>query len=152
MALKPDRIELLTDVSFFMNTTAERGGVLSVVTATSGVGVSMDDANAVVAYAAVASGSKPVGLLLNDVVNLDLTRQHINWHKDETQVGGKVTVLRVGQVTTNMLVAAITPSAGADAYVGASGLIGTSSTNAVKIGQFLSAKDTDGYVKVSVNL
>ena len=152
MALKPDRVELLTDVSFFMNTTAERGGVVSVVTATSGVGVSMDDANAVVAYAAVASGAKPVGLLLNDVVNLDLTRQHINWHKDETQVGGKVTVLRVGQVTTNMIVAATTPSAGADAYVGASGLIGTSSTNAVKIGQFLSAKDTDGYVKVSVNL
>jgi len=140
MALKPDRVELLTDVSFFMNTTAERGGVVSVVTATSGVGVSMDDANAVVAYAAVASGAKPVGLLLNDVVNLDLTRQHINWHKDETQVGGKVTVLRVGQVTTNMLVAGTTPSAGADAYVGASGLIGTSSTNAVKIGQFLAPK------------
>jgi hypothetical protein len=152
MALKPDRVELLTDVSFFMNTTAERGGVVSVVTATSGVGVSMDDANAVVAYAAVASGAKPVGLLMNDVVNLDLTRQHINWHKDETQVGGKVTVLRVGQVTTNMLVANTTPSAGADAYVGANGLIGTSSTNAVKVGQFLSAKDTDGYVKVSVNL
>jgi hypothetical protein len=152
MALKPDRVELLTDVSFFMNTTAERGGVVSAVTATSGVGVSMDDANAVVAYAAVASGAKPVGLLLNDVVDLDLTRQHINWHKDETQVGGKVTVLRQGQVTTNMLVAGTTPSAGADAYVGASGLIGTSSTNAVKIGQFLSAKDTDGYVKVSVNL
>lgn len=152
MALKPDRIELLTDVSFFMNSTAERGGVVSVVTATSGVGVSMDDANAVVAYAAVASGAKPVGLLLNDVVDLDLTRQHINWHKDETQVGGKVTVLRQGQVTTNMLVAGTTPSAGADAYVGASGLIGTSSTNAVKVGQFLSAKDSDGYAKVSVNL
>jgi hypothetical protein len=152
MALKPDRIELLTDVSFFMASTAERGGVVSVVTATSGVGVSMDDGNAVVAYAAVASGAKPVGILLNDVVNLDLTRQHINWHKDETQVGGKVTLLRVGQVTTNQLVAGTTPSAGADAYVGVSGLIGTSSTNAVKIGQFLSAKDTDGYAKVSVNL
>lgn len=152
MALKPDRVELLTDVSFFMNTTAERGGVVSVVTATSGVGVSMDDANAVVAYASVASGARPVGVLLNDVVNLDLTRQHINWHKDEMQVGGKVTVLRQGQVTTNMLVAGTTPSAGADAYVGANGLIGTSSTNAVKVGQFLSAKDSDGYVKVSVNL
>jgi hypothetical protein len=152
MALKPDRIELLTDVSFFMNTTAERGGVVSAVTATSGVGVSMDDGNAVVAYAALASGAKPVGVLLNDVVNLDLTRQHINWHKDETQVGGKVTLLRQGQVTTNLLVADTTPSAGADAYVGASGYIGTSATNAVKIGQFLSAKDTDGYAKVSVNL
>lgn len=152
MALKPDRIELLTDVSFFMTSTAERGGVASVVTSTSGVGISMDDGNAVVSYAAVASGAKPVGVLLNDVVNLDLTRQHINWHKDETQVGGKVTLLRQGQVTTNMLVAGTTPAPGADAYVGVSGLIGTSSTNAVKIGQFLSAKDTDGYVKVSVNL
>jgi hypothetical protein len=152
MALKPDRIELLTDISFFMNTAEERGGVVSVVTATSGVGVSMDDSNAVVAYAAVASGAKPVGVLLNDVVDYDLTRQHINWYRDEVQKGGKVTVLRNGQVTTNQLVAGATPSAGADAYVGASGLIGTSSTNAVKIGQFLSAKDSDGYAKVSVNL
>ena len=150
MALKSDRIELLTDVSFFMNTTATRGGVVSVNVATSGLGVSMDDANAVVAYAAVASGSLPVGILLNDVVNIDLTKQHINWHKDEVQVGGKVTLLRNGQVTTNFL--AGTPSAGAKAYVGANGTIGTSSTNAVEIGQFLSATDADGYAKVSVNL
>lgn len=150
MALKPDRIENQTDISFFMNTTAERGGVASVVT--SGAGASMDDGSAVVDYVAAASGAKPVGVLLNDVVDLDLTRQHINWYKDEVQVGGKVTLLRHGQVTTNMLVVGITPSAGVDAYVGASGLIGTSSTNAVKIGQFLSGKDTDGYAKVSVNL
>ena len=150
MALKSDRIELLTDVSFFMNTTATRGGVVSVNVATSGVGVSMDDANAVVAYATVASGSLPVGILLNDVVNIDLTKQHINWHKDEVQVGGKVTLLRNGQVTTNFL--AGTPAAGAKAYVGASGNISTSSTNAVEIGQFLSATDADGYAKVSVNL
>lgn len=150
MALKPDRIELLTDVSFFMNTTAERGGVVCVSTA--GSGVSMDDASAVVAYAATVSGSKPVGILMNDVVDLDLTRQHINWYKDEVQKGGKVTVLRQGQVTTNRIVGAANPSAGDDAYVGVSGLIGTSSTNSVKIGQFLSSKDADGYAKVSVNL
>lgn len=148
MALKPDRIELLTDVSFFMNTTAERGGVVSVVTG--GSGVSMDDAGAVVAYAAVASGAKPVGVLLNDVVNLDLTRQHINWHKDEVQLGGKVTLLRQGQVTTNRVTGS--PAAGVDAYVGVSGLVGTSSTNAVKIGQFLSTTDSDGYAKLSVNI
>jgi hypothetical protein len=150
MALKPDRIELLTDISFFSNTVSERGGVASAVT--SGSGVAMDDANAVVAYAATVSGSKPLGILLNDVVNLDLTRQHINWHKDEVQLGGKVSLLRQGQVTTNMLVAAITPAAGVDAYVGASGLIGTSSTNSVKIGTFLGSKDSDGYVKLSVNI
>jgi hypothetical protein len=110
----------------------------------------MDDANGVVAYAAVASGALPIGVLLNDVVNYDLTRQHINWHKDEVQLGGKVTLLRVGQVTTNMV--AGTPSAGSGAYVGANGLIGTSSTNAVKIGSFLSSVDSDGYAKVSVNI
>jgi hypothetical protein len=148
MALKPDRIELLTDVSFFMNSTAERGGVACVTTG--GSGISMDDANAVVAYAATVSGSKPVGVLLNDVVNIDLTRQHINWHKDEVQLGGKVTLLRNGQVTTNRVTGS--PAAGVDAYVGVSGLIGTSSTNSVKIGQFLSAVDADGYAKVSVNL
>jgi len=150
MALKADRVELLTDISFFMNTTAERGGVVSVVTG--GSGVALDDANAVVSYAAAASGAKPVGLLLNDVVNLDLTRQHINWHKDEVQVGGKVTVLRQGQVVTNLVTPGATPTAGADAYVGPSGYIGTSSTNAVKVGQFLSSKDSDGYAKVSVNI
>ena len=149
MALKPDRIELLTDVSFFMNSTATRGGVASVVTG--GVGVSMDDATAVVAYAAVASGAKPVGLLLNDVVDLDLTRQHINWHKDEVQVGGKVTLLRQGQVTTNLV--AGTPVAGADAYVANNGVLSTvQAAGAVKVGQFLSAVDSNGYAKVSVNL
>jgi hypothetical protein len=153
MALKPDRIELLTDVSFFMNTTAERGGVAGIAAgSTAGSGVSMDDSNAVVAYVAVASGTRPLGILLNDVVNLDLTRQHINWHKDEVQVGGKVTLLRNGQVTTNQLVSGITPTAGTPAYVGASGLIGTSSTNATQIGTFLSGKDADGYAKVSVNI
>lgn len=148
MALKPDRIEHLTDISFFMNTVAERGGVVSFVT--SGVGVSMDDADAVVAYATAASGSVPAGVLLNDVVNLDLTRQHINWHKDEVQVGGKVTLLRVGQVTTDLVDGS--PEAGDGAYVGPSGTISTTSTNAVKIGTFLSGKDADGYAKVSVNI
>ena len=94
MALKPDRIELQTDISFFMNTEAVRGGVASV--STGGAGASMDDGNAVVSYAASATGAKPVGILLNDVVNLDLTRQHINWHRDEVQVGGKVT-LQIGR-------------------------------------------------------
>ena len=151
MALKPDRVELLTDISFFMNDVATRGGVVSANTAASGVGVSMDDANAVVEYAASASGALPVGILLNDVVDLDLTRQHINWHRDEVQKGGKVTVLRQGQVTTNVVDG--TPAAGADAYVADNGVISTvQAAGAVKIGQFLSAVDSDGYAKVSVNL
>lgn len=150
MALKPHRIELLTDISFFMNTTAERGGVVSVSTA--GSGQALDDAAAVVAYAAANSGAKPIGVLLNDVVNLDLTRQHINWHKDEVQLGGKVSLIRQGQVTTNYILPGAVPTAGLAAYVGASGYIGTGVVNAVQIGSFLSSKDADGYAKLSVNI
>lgn len=151
MALKSDRIEAYTDISFFCNdTTAERGGVM--VFNTLGSGVAMDDSAAVVTYAADQSGKVPAGLLLNDVVDLDLTRQHINWHKDEVQTGSKVTLLRQGQVTTNLITAGVTPGVGSGAYVGVSGYLTTVSTNSVKVGTFLSAKDSDGYAKVDINL
>jgi hypothetical protein len=151
MALKPDRIEAYTDISYFMNTVAERGGV--VVHLTSGSGVSMDDANAVVSYpTGVLAGTTPAGVLLNDVVNLDLTRQHINWYRDEMQVGGKVTLLRQGQVTTNVVATGVSPTAGADAYYDANGKFTTVSTDSTKVGRFLGGKDSDGYVKVDINI
>ena len=160
MALKPDRVELLTDVSYFMNnataSTIERGGVVSVVT--SGSGVSMDDGNAVVAYSAVGQAALPVGILLNDVVNLDLTRQHINWHKDEVQKGSKVTLLRQGQVTTDMIATAAAPGVGSGVYIGASGLLTTVAvatsgvSNGISCGRFLSSKDADGFCKVDINI
>jgi len=148
MALKPDRNEVYTDISFFMNTTAERGGV--VTHQTDGVGPAMDDANAVVA-APAAVGEAPAGLLLNDVVDLDLTRQHMNWFKDEVQKGSKVTLLRQGFVTTNMIDAGATPAAGAPAYFVAGGNLTTVAGSAV-VGRFLSAKDADGYAKVDINI
>lgn len=153
MALKSDRIEAYTDISFFCNdTTAERGGIMVHATGVAGSGSAMDDSNAVVTYAATASGRVPAGLLLNDVVSLDLTRQHINWHKDEVQTGSKVTLLRQGQVTTDSIVAGVTVGPGSGAYLGANGDLTTVPTNSVKVGTFLSAKDADGYAKVDINL
>ena len=160
MALKPDRIETQTDVSFFMNnstsSTIERGGIAS-LTAGGGSGVAMDDSAAVVSYVTATSGTEPVGVLLNDVVNIDLTRQHINWHKDEVQGGGKVTLLQVGQVTTNTVTGS--PAAGAPAYVGANGEFsatppsdGLTENDHYRVGRFLSNKDSDGYIKVAVNI
>jgi hypothetical protein len=155
MALKADRVETFTDISFFMNATATRGGI--VVFSTSGSGVSMDDGRAVVAYpSTTSSGTNPGGLLLNDVVNYDLTRQHINWHKDEVQVGSKVTLLRRGQVTTNNITG--TPTAGNPAYYDATGNLTSTASGQfvggafVPVGTFLSAKDADGYAKVDINI
>lgn len=149
MALKPDRIESLVDISFFMNEAQTRGGIATL--STGGSGVAMDDSAAVVTYAASASGAVPMGILLNDVVDIDLTRQHINFHKDEVPVGNKVTLLRAGQVTTDKIDG--TPSAGDSAYVSVSGLLSdTQASGAVKVGTFLSSKDADGFAKVSVNI
>jgi len=96
MALKTDRSTLQTDISFFMNAAATRGGIASL--STGGSGAAMDQGAALVTYAANPSGKIPVGLLLNDMVNIDLTRQHLNQHKDEVQKGGKVTLLQKGTV------------------------------------------------------
>jgi hypothetical protein len=151
MALKSDRIEAYTDISYFCNdVTAERGGIM--VHVTGGSGVAMDDALAVVTYAESPEDTLPAGLLLNDVVSLDLTRQHINWHRDEVQTGSKVTLLRQGQVTTNMVVSGVSPAVGEDAYYGADGKLTNDDTDSVKVGRFMSVKDTDGYIKVDINI
>ena len=72
MALKSDRSTLQTDISFFMNEAATRGGVAAI--STGGSGVSLDNGAAVVTYAALPSGKVPVGVLINDMVSIDLTR------------------------------------------------------------------------------
>jgi hypothetical protein len=155
MALKSDRYEFQTDISFFYNEgTATRGGV--VVHDTAGSGAAMDQGVNLVKYAAATSASRPVGILLNDVVNKDLTRTHLNVYKDEVQKGGKVTVLRKGYVVTNNITSS-TVNAGDPAYachVNAGNLRVDSpgSSGVLMVGRFLSTKDEDGYAKVEVNL
>ena len=158
MALKSDRNEVETDISFFMNEVATRGGIASISTV--GSGAAMDQGGALVTYAAVPSGKIPVGLLVNDMVNIDLTRQHINQHKDEVQKGGKVTLLRKGYVVTNNI-EGTTPTAGAPAYVAHSGNLSiadlsnddTDADGSTRVvGRFLSTVDEDGYAKVYIDL
>lgn len=149
MALKGDRHELDTDISYFMNSTAEKGQFVSV--STQGSGAAMDNSNAVAIVAGEASGANCLGVVLNDVVNIDQTRQHINWHKDEVQQGGKVTILTKGFIVTDQVSG--TPTAGQIAYLADSGLVsGTQDGTANAVGRFLSTLDADGYAKVAVNL
>jgi len=158
MALKSDRSTLQTDISFFMNEAATRGGVVA-HGSTAGSGASMDNGSAVVTYSADPSGKVPVGLLINDMVSIDLTRQHLNQHKDEVQKGGKVTLLTKGWVVSSSLDG--TPAAGGLAYLGHSGNIATATyvagvdgggSSANIVGRFTSAVDQDGYAKVFIDL
>jgi hypothetical protein len=163
MSLKGDRYELKTDISYFMNEVATRGGV--VVLSTVGSGAAMDQASALVTYAASSSGARPVGVLMGDMVNYDLTRQHINFHRDEVQLGGKVRILQIGFVVTNNIIG--TPAVSDNAYLTSSGnvmpinVVNTTASNysaspnlALRpyVGWFGSAKDEDGYAKLNVDL
>lgn len=118
MALKPDRsiVGNQSDISFFYNSVAEKGEVL--VFSTAGSGASMDDANAVVARpSANPSGEIFAGIALNDMVNKDLTQTHINFHKDEMQQGGKMTLAQAPAViVTDMIASGESPTLGAPLY------------------------------------
>jgi hypothetical protein len=154
MALKSDRYELQTDISFFCNTALDRGLVVVYNTGT-GTGAAMDQGAAVVVAEDGDANSVPAGFLLNDVVDKDLTRTHLNQHKDEVQKGGKVTVLRKGYVVTDAIESGVDPAVGSPAYLSASEagkLAITGASENLLVGRFLSAKDADNYCKVEVNL
>jgi hypothetical protein len=154
MALKADRYEESTDISFFYNEgTATRGGAV-VLDAALASGAAMDQGGNKVKY---GTAGVPVGILLNDVVNKDLTRTHLNQYKDEVQKGGKVTVMTRGWVLTNMIEDSIDPAAGEIAYISASEAgdltnVAPGSSGSLAVGRWMSQKDADGYAKLYVNL
>ncbi len=158
MALKADRYEESTDVSFFYNEgTATRGGCVIMADLGLASGAALDQGENLVKYGAATKTDVPVGILLNDVVNKDLTRTHVNHHKDEVQKGGKVTIMTRGWVVTSNVEG--TPKAGELAFVSpftagsvCNGTTFVAQSGEMCVGRFMSRKDADGYAKVYVNL
>lgn len=151
MALLAHRKHVDSRIDFFMNETAERGGVVSFSTA--GSGEANDQGGQLATYAASPSGKVPIGILMNDIVNLDLTRQHLNWYKDEVQKNSKVTIWEKGEVLTNMIQPGITVGAGDRAWLHASGYVAnTGFLGGPVVGKFMSTKDENGFAKLEVNL
>lgn len=166
MALKPDYFIGGTQyVDWYMNVTAEKGEFVCINTATSPSGAAMDQSESVAfkhttagTQGGVASGAvRPLGVLMTDVVSIDLTRQHLNQYKDEVQIGSKVWILGNGSwVVTNAIRAGITPAIGETAILAPSGQltnVGSHGTSgAVAVGRFHSVKDENGYAKVLVDI
>lgn len=150
MALRPDR--LVNDgasVEYFMNEVAEPGIIVTHSTSASGAG--LDDPNAVVKIPTGTGDGNPAGMLINKVVNKDLTQQHLNEHNGEQQIGGKVTVVTRGWLVTNMIKTGETPAAGEAAYFDADGELSATS-GSPQIGVWKGAKDADGYAKVAITV
>ncbi len=155
MALKGDRTIIETDITQTVASVASRGVVLCY--ATTGSGAALGDTAGGVDLYASASGKVVAGLLLNDVVNVDETRYHRNFHKLEQLITERSTLLRKGRVVTDQ-VANVTIVAGDTAYLTSNGQLtnAVSSTGGLvatpKVGKFASKRDQDGFAAVDVNL
>ena len=155
MALRPDyqSTPFADRIDFFMNQTAERGAIASL--SGGGSGVALENASNTVVYRSSASGARPLGILVQDVENVDLTRTDYNPYKNVAQLGSKVHIAAQGTFTTNMITSGVSPAAGDYAYLAADGRITNVNTGAVAsplVGYFLSSKDEEGFAKVRVNL
>lgn len=155
MALKADRQVDAVELGYFLNEVASKGVIVAVSTA--GSGISIDNPSSVATVAANSSGNKPIGMLLNDFVSIDLTRQPINWHKDQAITGSKATIMTKGWAVTDQVTG--TPAAGDSAVLCSSGTVtniapGAAWNEAAQpfVGRFRSKKNEDGYARIYVDL
>lgn len=154
MALKADRQIDSVELGYFLNETTVPGKVLSVSTA--GSGVAMDPAANVATAKANSSGAVPLGVVLQEVVNNDLTRVPNNWHKDQSNVGDKVTIVRKGWLVTDQITGT---AAVGEAVLSSSGTLTNKATDGTHneaetptVGRFISAEDEAGFAKVYIDL
>ena len=130
MALEVNRQIHAVNVDYVGFQTSERGGVVSYGSASGMV---------ILEYATSASGAIPLGIQLNDVEYLDLSKQiHPRKNRRVEQPLGTMGVLTDGDFTTDWLSLTGTINTGDPAYVGPSGTITNDSTlNNICIGYFL---------------
>ncbi len=158
MALKPDReYNETTDMSNFWTTAAaEKGGCAGVVTQGSGAAMGtnlVDEAN-VVGYVADPSGAIAKGILIQTVTAaMSATRDFVNFENGEIRPSDKCTLVTKGFVVTDMIPSGVTPTAGAAAYLAASGMISsTQASGAPQVGRFETTKDAAGFARVSIEI
>ncbi len=117
------------------------------------------------------SGKVIAGMLLIDVVNrgvpsligkvgdplgvVDPTQNNLILSRNETHVSGQVRILKIGEASTNALKTGITFAAGEPLYVSQLGKLTNVTTNlspTTVVGRALGVKDSDGYLKVFINI
>lgn len=136
MSLKPIRQVEQVNVDFICPFTQERGGIASLLVAS---GMYM------ASYAYSASGARPLGIQLNDLQNIDLSRQIDPRRLEMTDFPcGIVGLSMQGDYTTDWIYPVGTITTGDIAYVGPSGMFtNDSSLGGNEVGKFLSSVVSD---------
>lgn len=141
-----------TTMQYVLNRAAEPG-TLVVASGTAGL------VDVVAADQISTSGIWPIGVLLN-------TREEFNYAKelersqyDTDDIGTVVTLLRRGELDTNLVVAngGVDIAAGQPAHLAPNGQIGNADLSpsgdaTQQVGQFMSVVDGDGFARVRIDL
>lgn len=145
MALGPNRQVFQTTIKYAVNEVAERGGIMSAA-ATAGE---------VTYTVSPTGGALPIGMLLDDVEDLNFDRHPEYLQREVVDVGSTVGLVNKGEMETDQIVG--TPAQGQPAYLHPGGTIGpvqlTDGLNpAPRVGTFRTALDANGFSEVLVDL
>ena len=138
-----------SEISYFMNEAAE-AGIIVVYTADDITDLSLDNAANEVAIPTDNDDGYPAGLLLQDVLDLDLTYSAGPLWGTQALVGEKVELAKGGWYQTDKLKSGDTPERGEDAYYAADGELSTSGIH--RVGEFESGVNSEGFVRVRIQL
>ena len=148
MALKPLRIQngKETLINKKCAVVAERGLIAIAHTTDTFVSVS----------GTLASGHLPAGMILDDVVDFDLTTRPANLHKNEIEVSGLVSLALEGQFLVDTIPDGVSPAQFEDAFLVASGLTSNVAAGVgeleLKVGKWLTGKDADGFALLDLEM
>jgi len=146
MALKEDRQIFETSVSFASSGTMERGGVASIIPWADGL-----------VYYAAGSGQTPHGIVLDDIESLNPMTQPEYLQRNVSPAGAAVGIVTRGEVKTDMIdTGNTTYAAGQPLYLLGNGRItniaSVVGTLDVRVGTCLSTRDSQGFIKMRVEL
>lgn len=146
MGLGPNRQVFQTNIDYAVNEAAERGGIL-VASTTAGQAT----------YTTNPTGSAvyPIGVLLDDVEDLNFDRHPEYLQREVVDIGSVVGIANKGEFQTNLVVG--TPTQGQPAYLHPTGYVGATQLTdglnpAPQVGVFRSGPDANGFVKILVDL
>lgn len=146
MALSPSRQIFQTNVDYSLNQVAERGVICSIIPGTTPNGE---------VTVATGVGVTPIGLLLDDVEDLNFDRHGEYRQRNVVDVGSVVGLAQECEVLTDQLTGS--PVAGNTAYLGPNGTVSPTLTfdnvtPSPVLGKFLSAPNANGFAKVRIDI
>lgn len=162
--LNPDRNPVLESIAYFMLSTGDCGRIAfqyPVASGSQALGNGLDSTNNKIEYvnSISVSGRKAVGMVLQNVVNIDFSRQELNRYSSDRQVNSKVLVGVIGEYSTNCWGAGQLSTGvqlPAIVYAGPSGCLYTDAAHATSgypaVGKALTGKDANGFAMVRIDI